>query len=266
MGFKQPLPTMWSADRLLQAASVAPGDSPVAPSADDLDQADAENFVLDFNMSAQLGFPVADLGVTTGHKVLLVGDARYKDVTVGPDTYRFGVALRAIIRVTDIQPKANLTLPAVAASVQLGLAEAAGELVVRGYRGDLKFPSWQSFNVEAYAEYQQEVSKLADAVFSDRANQSPVLLQSTVIDPTLPGTASALGHLIALSAIAQGKCLIDAQKHVALADGASKAALKATYLTRVSGDELAVPAPEVREAASDSLGGFHLSRRRFAEW
>jgi hypothetical protein len=81
---------------------------------------------------------------------LMFGAARWKDVASGEHSYRFGVALRALVVVSDIKVSGALTLPVVAAKVELEGARASAQLMVRGYVGsDLGalLPTWQSFGV-----------------------------------------------------------------------------------------------------------------------
>ena len=104
-------------------------------------------------------------------------------VASGEHSYRFGVALRALVVVSDIKVSGALTLPVVAAKVELEGARASAQLMVRGYVGsDLAalLPTWQSFGVDSYAQYMGAVSSLQKAIMSDAANIQPELLATTV--------------------------------------------------------------------------------------
>jgi hypothetical protein len=66
----------------------------------------------------------------------MLGTSRWKDIVSGAHTYRFGVALRAIVVISDIKGDGTLTLPVVAAQVELEGARASAQLLVRGYKGN----------------------------------------------------------------------------------------------------------------------------------
>ena len=129
---------------------------PVAPSADALNNWTQENYSLNVSAAANLGFPVGNVEGSVQHDALMFGAARWKDVVSGEHSYRFGVALRALVVVSDIKVSGALTLPVVAAKVELEGARASAQLMVRGYVGsDLGalLPTWQSFGVDSYAQY-----------------------------------------------------------------------------------------------------------------
>jgi hypothetical protein len=78
-------------------------------------------------------------------------------------TYRFGVALRAIVVVSEIKGNGALTLPVVAAKVELEGARASAQLLVRGYKGNTMgglLPAWQTFGVDSYGQYMTAISAL----------------------------------------------------------------------------------------------------------
>jgi hypothetical protein len=88
---------------------------PVAPSADALNNWTQENYSLSVSAAADLGFPVGNVEGSVQHDALMFGAARWKDVVSSEHSYRFGVALRALVVVSDIKVSGALTLPVVAA-------------------------------------------------------------------------------------------------------------------------------------------------------
>ena len=141
-------------------------------------------------MAATLGFSVFSLSGSGQHDVLIFQVARYKDVANGGDTFRFGVAIEAVITVWVGKFQGNLTLPVVAANVQLSNSTASSDLAVRGYlpKAALHLPPWGSFDVGSYAEFQSTVSTLQDTILFDNDNIKPVLLATT---RPVPGSAPA---------------------------------------------------------------------------
>jgi hypothetical protein len=90
--------------------------------------------------------------------------------------------VRCILFVESTDATIDLSLTAVAAKVELNLAEASSRLTVDGYTGDVgdPMPSWQSFNVDTYAKYVDSAGALTKQIFSDQVHIKPVLLNKTV--------------------------------------------------------------------------------------
>jgi len=139
-----------------------------------------EEYNLDETLALSLGFAVASVSGNGEHEVLVFQSARYKDVSFQGETYRFGVAIESTIVVNSTTFKGGLTLPAVAANVQLGFTSASSKLAVRGYipTKPLTLPAWGSFDVGSYSAFQNTVSDLQTVLF-DNANIHPVLLATT---------------------------------------------------------------------------------------
>src|SRR5689334_20320972 len=114
------VPVNMSVEDVHAAAGLDAGAAvPAAPSADDLDNWAQEAYSLSVSAAANLGFPVGNITATFKRDALMFGTSRWKDVTSGDHTYRFGVALRAIVVVSEIKGSGALTLPVVAAKVEI---------------------------------------------------------------------------------------------------------------------------------------------------
>ena len=87
--------------------------------AEDLQQISQEQYSLDASTALSLGYSVATLAAQVSHDVLIFQAARYKDIDIQGQTYRFGVAIEAAIVVTTAKFQGALTLPVIAANVQL---------------------------------------------------------------------------------------------------------------------------------------------------
>lgn len=260
------VPVNYSAKEVTAQASQQAGQQatapPAPPTADQLSDWSAENYILDVSAAADLGFPVGALGVSTKRQVLLFGSSRSTDIS-GNDgnIYRFGVALRALIVVTDLNVTGALTVPIVAAKVELGYASASAQLLVRGYKGaELggMLPSWDSFGVAAYHAYQKAVSDIQSKVTSDQANQSPELLATTALAPSLPTAVMAVSIFYALDAIARQTSLLDALKDLGNDERRLADTVRAVYKNRVGDDDSAMPDQQAAEAARKELGHLHL--------
>lgn len=239
---------------------------PATPSADELGDWSQESYNVDVSVAADLGFPIGSAAASVQHDALMFGVSRWKDVVSDKHTYRFGVALRALVVVFDIKASGGLTLPVVAAKVELEGARASAQLMVRGYLGsDLGglLPTWQSFGVDSYAQYMAAVSNMQKAILSDAANIQPELLATTVFSRTAPDPAEAVGSVYGLHAIADGATLAHALDKLGVDDPTIAQAVKALYQSTIGEDDRRAPSPEQRQNARDQLHGFHLSRNWF---
>jgi hypothetical protein len=195
--------------------------------------------------------------------MFLLGTTRYKDV-VGADghVYRFGVAIRALIQVNSKKLDFALTLPLVAAKVQLSEADASTQLLVQGYKGKLPsaLPSWQDFDVESYGQYMKEVSIFRDAILADETNIVPELLATSAgARSPIPPTPVALGTLYALTRIAEGDSLYDALREFRIHDEQARQAAEAVYTKMLPGNDSG-PSADVKRAAEQELSDYHLEK------
>jgi hypothetical protein len=249
------------------AAGLASGvEMPTPPQPEELDNWAQENYSLSASAAASVGFPVGNVTATVQRNALMFGSARWKDVAAGDHTYRFGVALRALVVVSDIKGSGGLTLPIVAAKVELEGARASAQLLVRGYRGDTLgelLPTWQSFGVDSYAQYMGAVSDLQKTIMGDAGNIQPELLATTLVNSKVPSPAEAIGSVYGLHAITEGATLAHALDKLEINDREVSEAVKALYRSRIGEDDRAVPDPLQRQDARDQLHGFHLSRSWF---
>jgi hypothetical protein len=241
----------------------ADAEAPTVPSADELDNWSQEAYSLSVSAAADLGFPVGNISATFQRDALMFGSSRWKDVVSGDHTYRFGVALRAIVVVSDIKGSGALTLPVVAAKVELEGARASAQLMVRGYKGSTLgelLPAWQSFGVDSYGQYMTSVTGMQKAIMEDAGNIQPELLATTVLSPKVPAPGEAVGTVYALHAVAEGATLAHALDRLGTDDSAILAAVKALYHSVIGEDDRAVPDAQQRQDAQDQLYGFHISR------
>ncbi|HEY4811909.1 MAG TPA: hypothetical protein VIH71_12710 [Solirubrobacteraceae bacterium] len=180
--------------RLALTAHVAPEDAggvASGPPSDqipttgaDLTQLAQEQYNLDVSAAVTLGFSVVSLKADAKHDVLVYQVARYKDVSDAKgETYRFGIAVEATIQVTVDHFEGGLTLPTVAANVQLGYSSASSDLAVRGYAFShekaVTVPPWGSFSVDSYAAFEKSIDEIVAAVLFDNDKIRPVLLATT---------------------------------------------------------------------------------------
>jgi hypothetical protein len=177
-----------------EAAAPAPPGPPEAaiPKAgSDLLNLAQEQYNLEASAAATLGFSVFTLKPNVQHDVLVYQVARYKDVSdTSGATFRFGIAVEATIVVTVEKFEGGITLPSVAANVQLDHSTASSDLAVRGYSfppgASVTLPAWGSFDVDSYTDFQKAVDAIVAQVLFDNDNIHPVLLATTTAPTTAP--------------------------------------------------------------------------------
>ncbi len=231
--------------------------SPPRPDVSELACWSQENYQLDTKAAAHLGFPIARLGAELQRTLLIFGTSRWADTDSGDGhVYRFGVALRVLVHVTSTTIKGDVTLPSVAADVQLGNVQASAQLLVRGYNGSTLgtlLPPWQSFDVDSYAAYMAAISAIQNEVMAHDENIVPQLLATTIAGPSLPSSAQSVGTVAALRGIADGtsfRNLVDeeSQASVEVKDAILQ---KYTELGLAPEDD---PTPDMQKQSMNELG------------
>jgi len=237
------------------------------PGANDLDNWAQEAYSLDVNAATTLGFPVGNLSAGYKRQALMFGASRWKDVTTDEYTYRFGVALRAIVVVSEIQGSAALTLPIVAAKVELEDARATAQLLVRGYKGNKlarALPCWQTFGVDSYADYMKAVSNIQELILNDPENVEPELLATTVLSHALPSSNVSVGVVFGLHAIKEGSSLAHCIERLPTDDSEIMKTVRAVYDSHLGSDkEHDKPTLDQQQQADEELRGLRLSHSRF---
>jgi hypothetical protein len=167
---------------------IAPPDPARIPIPPDLALWEQESYQLTAEVAATLGFPIWGVDSKTDVRVMIFGISRYADVQVDSHTFRYGTGIRVLLEIVDTENKAQVTLPAIAAQVQLEGLKANSQLLVSGYVGDISadLPAWQAFDVQTYSDYMASINKLQARVFGDTANMRSVLLSSTAASTLVP--------------------------------------------------------------------------------
>jgi hypothetical protein len=138
------LPVNVTEDTLVARANALAGVTAVVPAVPNVSQLASwsqENYQLEADAAATLGFPVVHLAGQSRHRLCIFGASRWCDVNSGDGhVYRFGVSLRVLIEIDSKENQDDLTLPNIAANVQLGTASASAQLIVRA----TTVPAWVS--------------------------------------------------------------------------------------------------------------------------
>lgn len=160
----------------------APPALPSIPNPQDLSTWQQEIYEIAPSLAASVGFPLWSVEADEKLRVMLFGTSRYLDVPAGNYTYRYGIAIRVMLEIFDSENKAKLSLPAIAAQVELDVIQANAQLIIAGYTGNIasQLPSWEAFDVNSYTSYMAAVSTLQKTIFGDMENTKPALLGSTL--------------------------------------------------------------------------------------
>lgn len=243
---------------------------PGPPPAGDLRDWSQETYDLTGDLAVSLGFAVAQLAGSSSRRVLLFEASRSTELDAGEHVYRFGVALRVVVEVLDVKGSGGLTLPALAAKVELEGARATSRLSVRGYKGDdlgPLLPAWTSFGVDQYAGYMKAVSDLQAKIMANSEAIEPELLATSATpaaqDRPPPSAALAVAEVYALDAIAHRLTLADALHRFPQLDDVVLDVLRQTYGSMAGEDELARPEPDTAERAKVELRGLRLRHGLF---
>jgi hypothetical protein len=122
-------------------------------------------YQLDRRAALDLGFTVGSVTATANTRLLVMDTVRAETIQVGPRTQRWGCGYRLQIEISDIATTGRLTLPWIAASVELGQTEASISLHVKGYpKNDLwdVIPDPEPLTVESYKHYLEAASNIKD--------------------------------------------------------------------------------------------------------
>lgn len=143
--------------------------------------------IYQYERSAALaaGFTVGSIKVKGEYRLLVMDVARTAKHINGDNVEVWGYGYRLLVEVNQVEAVAQLTLPAIAASVELGTAEAAVRLDINGYQGDKMWdllPQPQPLDVESYREYLQAASRVQKLFASDVDNAVPVMLSQGAVD------------------------------------------------------------------------------------
>jgi hypothetical protein len=242
---------------------------PDPPAVAELRDWSQESYDLTAQVAASLGFPVGQTTGSLSRRVLIFESSRSRDVEGDGHVYRFGVALRVVVEVVEAKGTGGLTLPVVAAKVELEGARATSRLSVRGYRGDdlgPLLPPWTSFGVDQYAGYMKAVSDMQAKIMANSAAIDPELLATSAapsVDDQPPPAADAVAEVYALDAVAHRLPLAEALHRLPDLDDRVVAVIRDTYRRLVGGDDRTRPAEDHAGAAKEQLGGLRLRHGLF---
>ena len=123
---------------------------------DELTDWDFSIYTYEREAAAEAGFAVGSIKVEGGYRLLVIDAARSANFVNGQKTEKWGYGYRLMVEVNNVETIGSLTLPAIAASVELRKAEAQVRLRVNGWKGDAlwgKLPAPKPLGVDSYREF-----------------------------------------------------------------------------------------------------------------
>ena len=136
-------------------------------------------YQLDRDAAASLGFGVGSVTLTANTRLLVLDTARVLSMRTGRRTERWGCGFRLVVEVSDIDAVGKLALPAIAASVEVGNAEASVTLEVKGYKGDDLWeviPPPAPLDVDSYKNYLEAAARIQKRFQAKPENLELVLI------------------------------------------------------------------------------------------
>jgi hypothetical protein len=176
-------------EQLVFSDEPSPGEPPVT--VDDLTDAHMGERVYDEHSKTNLDKIAGIVGIKVGQaqKALVLESSRSKTVDKGGGAAEtWGVSVRLAVATSNWQVDATVTVPVVAAAVELGFATASAAIDVQGYTGDLSalLPRPASLDVTTYNLYISSFGNIQQRVFSHlKQHGKPELLARTT--PTANG-------------------------------------------------------------------------------
>lgn len=233
----------------------------------DLTDWEQYSWTLTAEEAAEVGFTLGSVSQSAKSQVFVREFSRTTTVeSPGNPQERWGIAVRLVIEATGFDGHAKLTLPALAAEVQLSSKQAECRLKVLGYRkagiAD-HFPDFTSFDVESYAQIMDNMTQLRNLLGAAQDGDVEVeLLQRAQITTTTASSArrEKLGVVLGLYSVSEGLTLMQALQSVRHSDPPElERGIRDAYRELVGeGHDLAAPTVAQRAAARDDLAGSWL--------
>jgi hypothetical protein len=194
------------------------------PAGKDLPDWAQYQFTLEASRAAKLGFPVGSVGASTSDRVMIREFSRsIQRKHANPDReVRYGVALRLVVEVANLEADAKFDLAWLAAQVELNNKSASARLDISGFVdeqiGDLLPPiGHDQFNVDSYVKMMQSLTDIQKLIASKPDGIVPAALQRIRIAPEseddwTTDMVRSVGVSWALSQVARGKSCQQAKK------------------------------------------------------
>lgn len=239
----------------------------------DLANWDYRIYQFEYEAAVEAGFSVGSVKVKGGYKLLVIDAARSRDVVNGEKRETWGYGYRLLVEVNNTDSMGSLTLPAIAASVQLRTAEAQVWLQVNGWVGDElwgELPAPKPLDVDSYRAFLEVASRIQKSFATHPDKAIPVKLakgeaQSLAADGVTRAEAREAVAAVMMLNLAREGASIDEMvnavvAHSDLDEGAVSRLAQALFLSLEDGD----PSGDRRKELASSLleplrqGGWHL--------
>lgn len=189
------------------------------PAASELGSFETSRSELRVQAAAKLGLTLLSSNVS-GRRLIVVQDFYRGAFCQSEDGWRvlYGVSARLVVDLAGFEARAQLTLPAIAAQVEIGMATASYKLGARGYVGSISqvLVSPTALNVENYVALTGSIELLQKLLADDIPNLRP---EPLFVDMPAQGSVDSdyrwsVGLVFALSQVAERQSLSSAKKAI----------------------------------------------------
>lgn len=138
-------------------------------------------YQLDESAAVEAGFAIGSVKFSGSYRLLVIDVARTAqikdDVAMRQETWGYGY--RLLVEISDEEAVGSLTLPAIAAAVELNQVKASVRLEVNGYVGNSmwgELPIPRPLDVDTYKDYIAAAGRIQQAFQDNPDDAKPVLL------------------------------------------------------------------------------------------
>ncbi|HEU0130435.1 MAG TPA: hypothetical protein VFQ85_05515 [Mycobacteriales bacterium] len=178
---------------------------------DDCRQWSSAIYQYEYHDAVSAGFAVGSVKTKGDYRLLVLDVARTASVPDGDRIVTWGFGYRLLVEVENAEAAGSLTLPAIAASVELGRTNATLRLEIKGYTGaDLwkVLPVPRPLNVDTHRDFLAAAEQVQKAFGDHPDNAVPVQLSAVPAESIAAGgvtqvearEAVAVTMLLALAA------------------------------------------------------------------
>ena len=141
-----------------------------------------ESYQLSANAAGSLGFPLWSASTDDRVSIILFGVSRYADVNTSDHTYRYGVAVRVLIEILDVNGTAKMSLSSDSSPgrTQRLASQFAPDGVGLRRQHKRRLAGLAGLRRQSYSEYFAAITGLQKTIFDDAANMRPHAVGSTL--------------------------------------------------------------------------------------
>lgn len=233
----------------------------------ELSRTDNSTQVYSVDQAAKLGFSFGASDAKYSRRIYVKNFVMYKEIKEGEAKVWYGIGVRWLVNVKIIDANAKLTgVPFIAAAADSKTVEASSQFQVVGLNNPEiskianSIPS--DLNLESYGQVYAAFGKITDLISAKETKVTPEIVARVIEDKDEEqGYANGIVTSWALSHIASGKTLLDAQSSFPEATLSEKELLKSVYVYYLHSDsQTTTPSAVAKAKAVEILKGLKLKK------